>query len=250
MTAGRGEDGRLARGDRTRRSITARAVEVASIEGLEGLSIGRLARALGVSKSGLFAHFGSKQELQLAALRAASEIFEEHVVRPALAVPPGLGRLRRLCEARLAYGERRTFPGGCFHFSVAAEVDARPGPLRDAVAAARRDWMELLTRTIEEAQQLGELTGGQPAGGPGDATDGANARHAPYGAGTPTRTGTDARTGASADAVQLAFEIDAVTMAANLSCLLHDDAAAYDRARTAIGNRLDALALMPAAAAR
>ncbi|MFD7659975.1 TetR/AcrR family transcriptional regulator [Actinosynnema sp. NPDC059797] len=140
-------DGRVERGEQTRRQILRRAAEIASVEGLEGLSIGRLATELEVSKSGVFAHFGSKEELQLSTVRAAAAIFVRQVVEPALAVPPGPGRLELLLDGWLAYSEGRTFPGGCFFYAVQAEFDARPGRVRDQVAELGARWHELVRDT-------------------------------------------------------------------------------------------------------
>ena len=189
---------------RARTVMLRRAADIASQDGLEGLSIGRLATDLGVSKSGLFCYFGSKEELQLATIRTAIAVYLDEVIQPALTVPPGLGRVRRLCETWLSYSQRRVFPGGCFFFAVTAEFDARPGRVRDAVAAASLDWSRLVARTIDDARQLGELA---------DDTD----------------------------ADQLAFELIAFMETANATSLLHDDSTAYERARTAIRQRLDAV---------
>ncbi|MFG6198662.1 TetR/AcrR family transcriptional regulator [Nonomuraea sp. JJY05] len=189
------------RDERAREVILRRAADIASQDGLEGLSIGRLATDLGVSKSGLFGYFGSKEELQLATIRTAMKVYVDEVIQPALAVPPGLGRLRRLCESWLSYSQRRVFPGGCFFFAVTAEFDARPGRVRDAVAAAGLDWARFVARTIDDARQLGELA---------DDTD----------------------------ADQLAFELIAFMENANAVSLLHDDPNAYERAGTAIRNHL------------
>ncbi|WP_425470653.1 TetR/AcrR family transcriptional regulator [Saccharothrix australiensis] len=147
-------DGRVERGEQTRRQILLRAAGIASVEGLEGLSIGRLATELEVSKSGVFAHFGSKEELQLATIRAATKIFVTQVVEPALAVPPGADRLALLLGGWLDYSERRTFPGGCFFAAVQAEFDARPGRVRDAVAECGRRWDELVQETIRAVPGL------------------------------------------------------------------------------------------------
>jgi AcrR family transcriptional regulator len=201
-------DGRVLRGEQTRATVLARAMAIASVEGLEGLSIGRLAGELEVSKSGVFARFGSKEELQLATVEAAREIFVDQVVRPALETPPGLERLWRLCSGWLAYSRGRVFPGGCFFFSAAAEYDARPGRVRDAVAAALATWTALLERAAEDARQLGELQ-------------------------------------STCDARQLAFELDAMGAAANARSVLHDDDAAYDLATTGVLDRLRALATDP-----
>ncbi|MEO6090299.1 MAG: TetR/AcrR family transcriptional regulator [Umezawaea sp.] len=137
-------DGRIERGEQTRRLILRRAADIASVEGLEGLSIGRLATELEISKSGVFAHFGSKEELQLATIRAASAIFVDEVVKPALTRPAGLPRLTALCEGWLDYSEHRTFPGGCFFAAVQPEFGSRPGRVRDAVAEAGSKWTNLI----------------------------------------------------------------------------------------------------------
>ncbi|QMW68577.1 TetR/AcrR family transcriptional regulator [Mumia sp. ZJ1417] len=197
------------RNDQARTAILRRAADLASQDGLDGLSIGRLATDLGVSKSGLFGYFGSKEELQLATIRAAAGVYLEEVIQPALAVPPGVGRVRRLCENWLSYSERRTFPGGCFFFAVAAEYDARSGRVRDTVAAASLDWSNLVTRTIHDARQLGEL--------PDDT-----------------------------DADQLAFELIAFLETANAASLLHNDPEPYARARTAVRKCLEPATAEPA----
>ena len=114
-----------------RDAILERAVEVASQEGLEGLTIGRLSSELGLSKSGLFGHFGSKEELQLAAVDAAGAIFYREVIEPALSEPEGAPRLRAFCDRWVSYLERKVFSGGCFFAAVTAEFDSRPGPVRD-----------------------------------------------------------------------------------------------------------------------
>ncbi len=124
----------------TRQAILERAMDVASVEGLEGLTIGRLARELDMSKSGLFAHFGSKEELQLATLQAAAGRFFEEVVAPAQQEPEGYARLLAYCERYLDYLERGVFAGGCFWAAVGSEFDDRPGPVRDAVSAGVRAW--------------------------------------------------------------------------------------------------------------
>ncbi|MEU6149944.1 TetR/AcrR family transcriptional regulator [Actinosynnema sp. NPDC047251] len=147
-------DGRVERGEQTRRQILRRAAEIASVEGLEGLSIGRLATELEVSKSGVFAHFGSKEELQLATVRAAAKIFVDEVITPASAEPPGLARLERLLGGWLDYSRRRTFPGGCFFASVQAEFDARPGRVRDSIAEFDRRWVDLVTTTAADVPDL------------------------------------------------------------------------------------------------
>jgi AcrR family transcriptional regulator len=132
------------KGAETRTAILARAVEVASAEGLEGLTIGRLAAELRMSKSGLFAHFGSKQELQLATVAAAAEAFRRTVIEPALSAPDGAPRLRAMAEHYLEYLDLHA--GGCFWSSTAAEYDDRPGPVRDAIVATLGLWTAELER--------------------------------------------------------------------------------------------------------
>ena len=129
-------DGRKVRGDRTRRAILTAAVNIASVEGLEGLTIGRLATELEMSKSGLFAHFGSKEELQISTVRAAAAIFVHRVIRaPRSASSPASRACAAMLDSWLDYMERGMFAGGCFFADATIEMDGRPGPVRDAVAA-------------------------------------------------------------------------------------------------------------------
>jgi AcrR family transcriptional regulator len=132
------------KGSQTRASILDRAVDLASVEGLEGLTIGRLAAELQMSKSGLFGHFGSKQDLQLATIAAAAARFKATVVDPALELPEGAPRLRALAERYLE--QVNTYSGGCFWTATSAEFDDRPGPVRDAVAASLDAWLGGLER--------------------------------------------------------------------------------------------------------
>ncbi|WP_394814024.1 TetR/AcrR family transcriptional regulator [Streptomyces litchfieldiae] len=201
--AGTVTDGRVERGNQTRRLVLGRTMAIASVEGLEGLSIGRIAGELGLSKSGVFALFGSKEELQLATVRAARAVYVDRVVRPAEEAPPGLARVRRLCEAYLAYSRDRVFPGGCFFTAVSAEFSARHGAVRDAVAAARTEWIAYVRGLIDEARRAGEV--------PGDL-----------------------------DAAQLTFELVAMLEMANSDSALHGDDTSYDRAQAAITARLSA----------
>ena len=203
-------DGRVQRGDQTRRAILGRAVDIASVEGLEGISIGRLASELKQSKSGVFAHFGSKEELQLATIRAASRIYFDNVVVPARETPPGIARVWALWQSKRAYLERPVFPGGCFFQTVEAEFDARPGRVRDAIAKAREDWMRLYLDTIADAIQLGEIQ-------------------------------------ADVDPEQLCFELDAFARAANSDALLHGDQSGFARAQNAALARLRSVATDAAA---
>lgn len=201
-------DGRIARGDRTRRLILDRAVRIASVEGLEGLSLGRLSTELKLSKSGVFALFGSKEDLQLATVRAAVRVYAEHVVRPVRDLPPGLDRLWRICAGWLDYSRQRVFPGGCFFSSVSAEYDAREGKVHDALAAARTDWLAFVERTVCEARQAGEIEGGT-------------------------------------DAPQLTFELVALMEMANAESVLHHEFTCYDKATRGILNRLRGVATDP-----
>jgi AcrR family transcriptional regulator len=199
-------DGRRERGRRTRGSILATAVDIASVEGLEGLTIGRLASELSMSKSGLFAHFGSKEELQLATIAAAREIFVAEVVEPARAAERGLPRLAALLEAKLDYLRRGVFRGGCFFDAARLEYDSRhPGPVRDAILEEFAAWSQLVADLIRSAQRAGHLD-------------------------------------PQADPDQVAFELDAIGSAANLRFQINHDAEAFERAQRAIEGRLHALA--------
>ena len=137
------------KGSETRASILGRAVDVASVEGLEGLTIGRLAAELRMSKSGLFAHFGSKQELQLATVAAAAERFRGAVIEPALAVPDGAPRLRAMAENYLE--QLQGYSGGCFFAATSVEYDDRPGPVRDAISTSLGAWLGELERQAQLA---------------------------------------------------------------------------------------------------
>lgn len=183
-------------GERTRRLILDTAARLATVEGLDGLSIGTLAHATQLSKSGVYAHFDSKVALQLATVDNARALFIDEVVAPVLHLH-GLDRLRALCESFLTYIENRTLPGGCFFAAVAAELGARPGPLRERVAANQKDWIRVLTEAANEAMSRNELRG-------------------------------------DTDVATLVFELNALVIAANTAYILHDDPAVLDRARTAI----------------
>jgi AcrR family transcriptional regulator len=142
-----------------RDAVLERAVELASEEGLEGLTIGRLSTELGLSKSGLFGHFGSKEELQLAAVEEASAIFLREVVQPALSEDEGAARLRAYCDNWVGYLERKVFSGGCFFQAASAEFDSRPGAVRDKLREGQRAWLEELAKQgsiagVEDPEQL------------------------------------------------------------------------------------------------
>jgi AcrR family transcriptional regulator len=150
-------DGRRARGMRSRAAVLERSVQLASRDGLEGITIGDLATDLGVHKSSVFALFGSKLELQLATLAAARTMLVELVVSPVLSRQEGLPRLRAIGEAWCDYLTSDVFVGGCFLCAASAEMDGRPGPVRDAVVAVMRDWIALLRANLEAAVSRGEL---------------------------------------------------------------------------------------------
>ena len=188
-------------GERSYQLIVDTAARLATIEGLEGLSIGRLAQEIGMSKSGLYAHFASKEDLQLAAIEAAETVYAREVVAPAMQAPEGMQRLELMCEGYLSYVERGVFPGGCFFAATAAEWNSRRGPIRERVRAVLDGWTQLLEANLRVAQQNGELE-------------------------------------RVADLPQIAFEINALLHEANGHFLLFRDPAALDRARKAISHRL------------
>jgi AcrR family transcriptional regulator len=150
-------------GERTHASILESATRIASIEGLHGLTLGRLADEIGVSKSGLYAHFGSKQRLQLEVIEAAGSVFAREVIEPALGEREGLRQLEALCEAYFSYVERWVFPGGCFFAALLAEADARSGPIHDAAVALQQRFLDLLHRMVRQAQRAGQLPRGVDA---------------------------------------------------------------------------------------
>jgi AcrR family transcriptional regulator len=150
----------MRKGDRTRTLILNDALALAGEVGLEGLSIGSLAGRLGLSKSGLFAHFGSKEDLQLATLRHTQERFAQAVFRPALAAPRGLPRLRALFEGWLRWIARTERPGGCVILAASVEYDDRPGPLREALVAGQRELRGALAKAVRLAVEEGHLRPG------------------------------------------------------------------------------------------
>lgn len=189
---------------RTRERIIDRSVSMASVDGLEGLTIGRLASDLGMSKSGLLGHFGSKEALQLAALRRASAVFSRSVWAPAADAAPGLARLRAVCEAWTTYldRERDTFPGGCLFTTSAVEFDARAaGPVRHAVAALHLAWEHRLLTDIRAAVSAGELP-------------------------------------ATTDPAQLVFELNGIYLSLNHAVQLFAQPEAPERARRAVARLL------------
>ena len=188
-------------GERTRSAILSAAASLATVDGLEGLSIGNLAAAIGMSKSGLYAHFGTKAELQLATVDEAERILTEEVIQPALAARPGLGQLAAACEAFFSYVERRVFPGGCFFAATALEMGARPGLVKDRIAAIQSGFTTLLRSFAATALEQHEL---------------------------PAREDPD----------RLAFELHAILLGADTKFVLNDDPAVMDLGRQVVRQRL------------
>jgi AcrR family transcriptional regulator len=199
-------DGRVARGDRTRAAVLDGAVALATEEGLDGLSLGQLAVTLGVSKSGLFAHWRSKEELQLATIERAREQWLNHVIGPALQAPRGLRRLRALHESRMDFYAAGVLPGGCFFANAEFEYNARPGPVRERLVEIFGEWMALLERLVAEAVAQGELT-------------------------------------PDVSVKQLAYEIESLGLTAVMQARFLEPTEVYGYARTAVRDRLDALAV-------
>jgi len=214
VTEKRNERRRRSDGERTRAAILEAAARFATLEGIGGLTIGRLADYAGMSKSSLFSAFGSKEELQLATIEEANAIFDREVVAPALEIGTPLERLRALCEGFLAHVERYVFPGGCFFASTVAEIDTRPGVVRERVTSAVADWFGLLEQQIRSAQKDGQLDTGE-------------------------------------DATQLAFEVHALLLLANAQFVISGgDPAPLDRARRGIEQRLDLAGAAPGVSRR
>lgn len=192
---------RTDRSTETRREILQVAVDIASAEGLESLSIGRLATELDMSKTGIFSHFGCKEQLQLATVETAREIFLEQVVQPSLQSPRGISRLESMLECWLGYVERIVFRGGCFFAAASAEFDSRPGAVHDKIAALTKAWMTGLQEEIAFAQSKNEMP-------------------------------------PSIVPAQLAFELHAYVQEANWAFKLFNDKSAFLRARRAITDRI------------
>jgi AcrR family transcriptional regulator len=198
---GAGGGGRQARREPGRDAILHAAATLAAADGLERLSVGRLATTLGMSKSRLSAQFGSKQQLQLATVQEAARVFAEEVVQPALAAAPGLGQLTAVCEAFFAHVERRTSPGGCFMAGAALEMGNRPGPLREVIDEFQARFGTLLRGFAATAVHRNEL---------------------------PSQENPD----------RLAFELNGIMLAADTNFVLHDDPAVLDLARQIVHQRL------------
>ena len=192
-------------GERSRNAILREAGQLATVEGISGLSISRLAEAVGMSKSGLFAHFGSKEELQIATIEAARAVFTAQVIDPARAAATGLDRLRQLAENFLRYVEGDLYPGGCFFASVAAEMAMRPGPVRDGAVQVVDEFAREVETAVRDAQAEGAID-------------------------------------PSEDAEDLAFELNSYLSLANSQFAVSQQPAPIDRARRALEARIRAAA--------
>lgn len=143
-------------GDERRAAVLERAVHIASLEGLEGLTLGRLSLDTGFQKSALQSLFGTKEQLQLAIVAHAVDVFDRAVLQVTEDEPDGLPRVQRLMDAWIDY--LPTFEGGCLFVASASELDGRPGPVRDAIARAVEAGLKLLIRQLDLARRLGELS--------------------------------------------------------------------------------------------
>jgi AcrR family transcriptional regulator len=188
-------------GERSRSAILDEAARLATVEGIGGLSLGGLADAVGMSKSGLFAHFGSKEELQLATIETANSIFDEQVLDPAAKASGGLERLKALTGSYLDYVEAGTFPGGCFFATVLVEVSMQPGAVRDRLVAFLQDWVGRLEGAARDAQREGDI-------------------------------------GKKEDPGQLAFELESALLLANTQFAVSQTSEPIERARRSIDRRL------------
>ena len=188
-------------GLRTRRAILSHAVALSTVHGLEGLSIGDLARSLDMSKSGVYAHFGSKEELQLATIDEAGQQFSAEVVAPALRAAPGVDQLVAVCDAFFDHLRRHVFPGGCFFAGAALEMGTRPGPVKEAVATFQRAFVQLVAGFAASAVAAGQL--------PPDE-----------------------------DPTQLAFELNGIMLAADVGFVLHGVEAPLAMGARAVRRRL------------
>jgi AcrR family transcriptional regulator len=206
ITSSEGGESRHLKGQSSRTNILLTAAKLATTKGLTGFSIGDLAAAVGMSKSGLYAHFKSKEELELATIEMAAVIFDSEVLQPALSADAGTERLKVLVDSFLSHVERKVFPGGCFFSAVAAELDTRPGLARDRVVEVLGNWLALLKQCLLEAQDLGEVD-------------------------------------PNAEVAQAVFEIEAMLLAANLLFVMMDDPIHLAQGRRGVENVLARLAI-------
>jgi AcrR family transcriptional regulator len=204
-SAENGESG-PSKGQLSRENILRTAARLATTKGLDGLSIGDLAAEVGMSKSGLYAHFKSKEDLELATIETALTIFDREVLHPAQVSPAGLKKLLALTNSFLAYLKRQVFPGGCFFAAVGMELDTRPGPARDKVIEVLQKWLSLFRQCFLDAQAEGEIDPG-------------------------------------ADIEQAVFETHAMLMMANFQFVMSGDAASLTQARKGVDHVLARLAI-------
>lgn len=189
-------------GEHTHAVILDKAVRLASIKGVNQITLGRLAEKTGVSKSGVYAHFGSKERLQAEIIQAAEQIFQREVIQPALQAPEGLPRLKSFYESYISYVERDVFPGGCFFAGLVSEFDAQTGPIHEAVVAGRRQMEEMVRDLVRDAQTRGEI-----------------AEHV--------------------DPYLLVFELDALIDHTNFLYVLYRDPTVIERGRAAVAAAID-----------
>ena len=201
-----GDEPQPSKGQASRAAILHTAARLATTKGLDGLSIGDLAAEAGMSKSGLYAHFKSKEELELATIETAAAIFAGEVLQPAARAHAGTERLGALADAFLSHLERRVFPGGCFFAAVAAELDTRPGPARDLVATIVDKWQSLLRQCVVDAQAAGEID-------------------------------------PKAEVAQAAFEVQAMLLAGNYQLVMTNDPVRLSQARRGVEHVLTRLAV-------
>lgn len=190
-------DARRARGEATRRSILEAAATLASVEGLEGLSLSRLAQHLGMSKSGLFAHFGSKEELQLATIRTAAEMYGRDIMAGATAAEPGRAQIVAFADGFLDYVRHGPFPGGCFFIAGFLDPARSREAVREALAEVQRGLLDFMAANVRVAQQQGDLA-------------------------------------AEIDADELAYEIDAVLVGADVNFVLFGDPERLEHAKRTV----------------
>ncbi len=194
------------KGQFSRTKILLTAAKLATTKGLIGLSIGDLAAEVGMSKSGLYAHFKSKEELELATIETAAKIFDSEVLQPAMMAQVGTERIKALASLFFSHLERRVFPGGCFFAAVAAELNTRPGLARDRVVDVLDKWLSLLKQCILDGQALGEID-------------------------------------PNVEIAQAVFEIEAMLLAANFLFVLTNDAIHLTQAHRGLENVLARLAV-------
>lgn len=207
-TASEDSTPRRSKGKDSRAVILLAAAKLATMKGLNGLSLGDLAAEVGMSKSGLYAHFKSKEDLDLATIETAAAIFEQEVLQPAMRMQAGTERLKAVASSFLSHLERKVFPGGCFFAAVAAELDTRPGPARDRVVEVLDRWLALLRQCVLDAQACGEID-------------------------------------PNVEVAQAVFEIEAMLLAANFLFVMTNDPIQLTQASRGVENVLVRIAVSP-----